>query len=73
MTLQEFRTKAYEILTQNGFEEINGQLFYPESSVITMLEWMVLNADQLPGTEDNAVNKIISSINSAFLKINNGG
>jgi hypothetical protein len=73
MTLHEFRTKAYEILTHNGFEEINSKIYYPESSVLSMLEWMVQNADQLPGNSTDTVKKIIETINVAFSKINGGG
>jgi hypothetical protein len=73
MTLLEFRTKAYEVLTKKGFEEINGQMYYPESSVIAMLEWMFENSILLSQTDGDLATRISESISAAFAKINNGG
>jgi len=69
MTLLEFRTKAYELLTANGHEEINGEIYFPESSIMDMLEWMIQNTGKLPTSEGGEIEKILETINRAFKKI----
>lgn len=66
MDLQEFRAKAYEILTKTGFKEIDGVMYYPETAVIEMLEWMVENSNSLPESDADITNKIMSIFDSAF-------
>lgn len=69
MTLNEFRTKAYKLLTANGHEEIDGEIYFPESSIMDMLEWMIQNASSLPTSEGCEVEKILETIDRAFKKI----
>ncbi|HJV19293.1 MAG TPA: hypothetical protein VJ552_05385 [Sediminibacterium sp.] len=66
MDLQEFRAKAYEILTKTGFKEIDGVIHYPETAVIEMLEWMQENANALPASDDEITDRIVSILDSAF-------
>jgi hypothetical protein len=40
MDLLQFRTAAYEILGKRGFKEIDGKIYYPEESVLDMLEYI---------------------------------
>lgn len=69
MTLTEFRTKAYELLSANGCEIIGDTMYFPESSVMNMLEWMIENTGDLPLSEADIAKQIIESINRSFLKI----
>lgn len=72
MDLQEFRTKAYEILTKNGVEEINGQVYFPEKSVMDALEWMLENLGAMPTSDDEITDRLIAVINSAMRKVKGG-
>ena len=40
MTLEQFRAKCYEILEKKGHEEINGVLYYPESAIMDLVEFI---------------------------------
>jgi len=51
MTKPEFVAKAYEILSKKGFKEINGEMYFPESAILDMLEWMHENANTTPDFE----------------------
>lgn len=65
MTIQAFRAKAYEILTKDGYLEIDGKLYYPDESVIKMLEWIYENAETIPEVED-VMGKVLTRIKNAF-------
>jgi len=67
MELQEFRAKAYEILTVNGYKEIDGKMYYPESSVMDMLEWMAQQIDTLPSANSD-VEMFKKALDRAFEK-----
>ncbi len=40
MTLAYFRSECYRILEKRGHKEINGELFYPESSIMDLMEFI---------------------------------
>ena len=40
MTQQEFVAKIYELLEAKGHVEINGELYYPESAIMSAFEWI---------------------------------
>lgn len=39
MELNEFRAKVFELLEKHGHIEQNGELYYPQSAIIEMMEW----------------------------------
>jgi hypothetical protein len=65
MTRQEFTVKAYEILTKDGYKEIDGKIYFAENSVMKMLEWMHDNANTTPDVE-KVMAGIIARIQSIF-------
>jgi len=40
LTLEEFRTKADQLLTKRGYVESGGHIYYPENAMMDMLEFM---------------------------------
>ena len=61
MTKAEFTAKAYEILSANGYEVINEKIYFPESSVLDMLEWMHENANTVVDV-DKALSRVLIAI-----------
>lgn len=67
MTQQEFRTQCYAILEKRGHIERNGELYYPESSIMDLIEFLRENKitfemDQLEGVTEKLMTRIKAAI-----------
>jgi hypothetical protein len=56
MDIQEFRKIAYELVSKRGCKEIDGKIYYPEESVMDMLEFIQEKVDMQAGIKEGMIN-----------------
>lgn len=67
MELKEFRATAYKLLTEKGYIEKDGEMYYPESAVMEMLEWMFAEVQMAKVEEFDTL--VAETLDRAFTKL----